>query len=449
MEDEEIKKEDKIETKDETEFNKSKIIEESSTMLNKNQIKEELTSNEKIDRLYEHFILKKELKIKQDKQLFDKKNIININNVTFLVIFAIVFIVIGFGVNTVFISLTSNKNLDKFISQYYYILNNYYQELDGEELINNAIEGMLNSLDTYSNLITDDNLNYQLTGYYTGLGIEVYNYESNIIIAKVHEESPAYKAGLKVNDIITSYNGYSLENVSTEDFTTIISQSNTLKLEVKREEEIIEINVEKGLVTIKSVTYELLPNQIGYMKINIFANNTSEQVQQALNSLEEAGMEKLIIDVRNNSGGYLTTTQDIVSQFLDNSKITYQTQLKDQKEIFYSTGDKNKTYPIVILQNSNSASGSEMLIAALNENLDAYLIGETTFGKGTVQSIQTDADFSYKLTTKIWLTPNGIWVNEKGITPNQNISLSSDYYENPITENDNQLNAAINYLKDK
>lgn len=163
--------------------------------------------------------------------------------------------------------------------------------------------------------------------------------------------------------------------------------------------------------------------------------------------MESDGFESLIIDLRDNSGGHLTAVKDMIGLFLDSSHVIYQTEDKKGKEKVYSNGKVTKNYPIVIVGNANSASASEVMIGALTEEYGAVLIGNRTFGKGTVQELHslTNGD-EYKFTTKKWLTPKGNWVHNNGIEPKIEVTLSKEYYENPTEENDNQLKAAINYL---
>lgn len=162
--------------------------------------------------------------------------------------------------------------------------------------------------------------------------------------------------------------------------------------------------------------------------------------------MEKQNIDGLILDVRDNSGGHLTTVVDILSNFLDSKNVIYQTETKTETKKFYSKGKENKTYPIVVLQNASSASASELLSIALQEQYGATVIGEDSYGKGTVQELVTTGDTEYKFTTKKWLSPKGNWIHEKGVTPDINVSLDTIYYDDPTEENDNQLQAALNEL---
>lgn len=188
--------------------------------------------------------------------------------------------------------------------------------------------------------------------------------------------------------------------------------------------------------------------KIGYIRIDVFALNTDEQFEENLKKLESEGMNSLIIDVRGNTGGHLSSVTNIISEFLDSSKIIYRTSTKTKEEIKYSKGNTAKEYEIILLVDGQSASASEVLASALKESYGAKLLGTKTFGKGTVQEMQEieSTGKNYKITTKKWLTPNGNWINGIGITPDYEVELNTKYYENPIRENDNQLNEALKLL---
>lgn len=374
-----------------------------------------------------------------------------------LVITALVFSLIGY-----FISVKDNQNADnivatkeiqKFIEEYNYILENYYGDLDKEELISGAIKGMLSTLDDYSQFIGEDSNNFSITleGEYEGLGVGISSTTNNeIIISTIYPNSPAEKVGLKVYDIITKFNDESVEGLTTSDLVEKISNADNIKLTVLRENKELSFELKKEKIVIDSVHYEMKENNIGYIKVDIFANNTYSQFQKALNELESNNMESLIIDLRGNSGGHLLAVENMLSLFLNDTHVIYQTEDKNGIEKIYSSGNKDKTYKIVILQNLGSASASEIMATALKEQLGAYIIGNTSYGKGTVQNLQTITGIGqYKVTTKKWLTSNGEWINEVGVKPDLEISNTDEYYQNPTLENDSQYQAAIEYLKKK
>lgn len=391
-----------------------------------------------------------------------KKNFNSKEVIFLLIITCLISLAIGNAINIDKKNLEQpiDENLTEFEQNYQYIIDNYYEEVDKAKLIKGAIEGMVNSLgDDYSIAITDDmsnNFNIKLTGSYSGLGIEIVNDQSyNIYISDVIEGSPAEKAGLKVLDKIIRIDEIEFTGKKTTELTNYIKESNKkkyiIKVERDNKEETFELTRET--IEIKSVYSEIknIDNQkIGYVYISIFASNTSTQFKNAIEELEKEGINSLIIDVRSNTGGHLTSVVDMLSCLLDSSKIIYQIENKGEVTKYYSKGNTTKTYPIVVLQNNGSASASELLSAALKEEYGATIIGENSYGKGTVQELISLQDgIQYKITTKKWLTPKGNWINGTGVSVDIEEKLSEEYKQNPSDENDNQLQKAIEYLKQK
>ena len=394
----------------------------------------------------------------EKKQITEKQKYSSFELVLIFVICALIFSLVGYFIgkkadlgNGSY--STASKEIQKFIEEYNYILENYYGDIDKDELISNAIKGMVSSLDEYSQFVDEDSNNFSITleGEYEGLGVGIsMTTDNEIIIASIYPNSPAEKAGLKIYDVITKFNDESVEGLSTSDLVDKISNTDNIKLTVLRDTEELTFDLKKEKVVIESVHSEMKENNIGYIKVDIFANNTYSQFQKALTELENNGMESLIIDLRGNSGGHLLAVENMLSLFMNDTHVIYQTEDKNGVEKIYSTGNKDKTYKIVILQNLGSASASEVMATSLREQLGAYIIGNTSYGKGTVQNLQTISGVGqYKVTTKKWLTSNGEWINEVGVKPDLEISLTEDYYKNPTLENDAQYQAAIKYLNEK
>lgn len=353
--------------------------------------------------------------------------------------------------------VSKDEYLSKFIENYNYIVDNYYGDLDKNKLIDSAISGMLDSIgDPYTTYIDEDasnNFNTTLEGSFQGIGVEVVNdSDNNIIVYRVLDDSPASRAGIQSMDILKSLDGESLSNLATSEFVSKIRNSNasSFDLVLLRNNEEVSVKVNRELVTIKSVQSEVFERdnkKIGYIYMSIFANNTYSQFKSELQSLEEKGIDSLIIDVRSNTGGHLTAVENILGLFLDSSHVIYQTEDKNGVVKTYSRGNVTKSYPIVILTNEASASASEILAAAMSEEYGAKLVGKHTYGKGTVQELKTLPDGEqYKFTTKKWLTPNGTWINDVGVPVDIEVDFNKDYYDNPIHDNDKQLQAAIEAL---
>ena len=424
----------------------------------KKVIKKNTKKKVDIDIVSEKITKPKVKKVEIEEKIIDNQKYSSFELVLIFVICALIFSLVGYFIGKkADLSngdySTATKEIQKFIEEYNYILENYYGDIDKDELISNAIKGMVSSLDEYSQFVDEDSNNFSITlaGEYEGLGVGItMTTDNEIIISSIYPNSPAEKAGLNIYDVITKFNGESVEGLSTSDLVDKISNTDSIKLTILRGTEELIFDLKKEKVVIESVHSEMKENNIGYIKVDIFANNTYSQFQKALTKLENDGMESLIIDLRGNSGGHLLAVENMLSLFMNDTHVIYQTEDKNGIEKIYSTGNKDKTYKIVILQNLGSASASEVMATSLREQLGAYIIGNTSYGKGTVQNLQTISGVGqYKVTTKKWLTSNGEWINEVGVKPDLEISLSEDYYKKPTLENDSQYQAAIKYLNEK
>ncbi len=389
-----------------------------------------------------------------------------VNNKKFSTIEVIFLVVITCLVSLYFGTKITYKesNKDEFLSEiekvYKEITTNYYTDVNKDDLLSGAINGMTSALDKYSTLIdSSSNENFYLTleGSYSGVGIEISSdNDNNIFIIGVLSNSPAEKAGLKAGDIIKKIDNIDLSNKDYKYVSEYIrknSNKTDYKIEILRDGETLNFDLKKDTVMIKSVSSKIIEKEdkkIGYIYISIFSNTTASQFKKELDNLQKNGISSLIIDVRENTGGHLTTAVGILSELLSSENVIYQIEKNSKKSKFYSLGKKNFEYPIAIIQNGDSASASEMLAISLKENLNAIIIGETSYGKGTVQELNylSNGD-TYKYTTKKWLSPKGKWIEGKGIVPDFEVKLNEEYINNPTDENDNQLQTAINEILKK
>ena len=242
--------------------------------------------------------------------------------------------------------------------------------------------------------------------------------------------------------------------MTTTDFIEYVKniESATFNLNLKRGDENLVVSVSREEVVLNSVSSDIINKdnkKIGYIYISVFAMNTDSQFKTELKKLEKDNISSLIIDLRSNSGGHLTSVESMISLFLDKTNVIYQMQDKEKVTKYYSKGNITKKYPIVVLVDNGSASASEMMAAALKESYGATIVGKTTYGKGTVQELQDNIDTQYKITTKKWLTPNGNWINEVGIVPDVEVDLDIKYFANPTKENDSQLQKALEVITSK
>lgn len=418
---------------------------------------------------------KKDIKKKKDgnKKVKEKKiEIVNDNKnkerelYTSKEVIIVMIFSIGIGILMCFggISIITGKNylavtkdLKKVVDTYYAIVDNYYGELDRDKLIDGAVEGMISSVgDTftsYSDTDSTSSFDETINGSYEGIGCTVATLEDgNISVIDMFEDSPSYKAGLKVGDIILKVDGESYEGKNSNDISNYIKNSGKSKivLTVKRDNEEKDISINLSKVEIPHVSGKVIEQdskKIGYIKISLFASNSYKQFKNKLDELEKSNIDDLIIDVRDNSGGYLSSVTDICNLFLDKGKVIYQLEDSKGKVKKKDTTKEKRKYDIVVLINGGSASASEILASAIKESYGGDIVGTNSYGKGTVQQTKKLLDGSMiKYTTQKWLTPDGNSINEVGVTPTKVVELNEEYFNNPTTENDNQLQEAIKLI---
>lgn len=409
--------------------------------------------------------MKKKEEIMEDENIDTTKEIVTIKKEGFsypeMVIIMIIAILFGFLIGNV-VSFTKKETtnssvpseLKEFVDTYNDIVNNYYDKVNKEELIDAGIKGMINYLDdpyaTYFDGTSSTNFNQTLEGNYEGVGIEVTLDNNKVKITKVFADTPAKKAGIKVGDYITKVNGESVEGKSLSDVVSLIKNAKNKEVEITitRDNQEKTMKVTRTTVDMpytSSKVYEENGKKIGYLKIEMFSNNITKQVKKELESLKKKNIDKLVIDVRDNPGGYLTQVTEILSLFMTKKDVIYQLQTKNNKEKVYSTSSKaTYSYPVVVLINENSASASEILASAFKETYNAEIVGVNSYGKGTVQKTgDLNNGDTIKYTVQKWLTPRGNWINEKGVTPTKEVKLELKENETLTEDNDNQLKAAI------
>ena len=390
-------------------------------------------------------------RVKKNKNLFKISELFSL-----IIITMIVSLTLGYFLGQRMNGTTKlSDEMKKFINDYNEIKENYYEDINDKEILKKALESVVNSLgDPYSTVIDNslsNSINTELKGQYSGFGIQIANTKDNrILIVSIIDDSPALEAGLKAGDIILKMDGESVEGKTTDEFTKLVKGSNkqTITLTLLRDNKEIDIAVTRKIVTLKSVSSKIFEQdgkKVGYIYISIFAANTDSQFKKELIDLEKKGINSLVIDVRDNTGGHLTSVENIISLFLDKKHVIYQIESKGKITKTYSKNNDSKKYKVVMLVNENSASASEMLTAAMKEEYNSEVVGMKTFGKGTVQEVgnTSNTNLNYKITTKKWLTPKGNWINKKGIEPTIKVELSKEYIKNPSEETDNQLKTAI------
>lgn len=353
-----------------------------------------------------------------------------------------------------------SKDLNKFVDAYQTVLKNYPDKLDTSKLVESAIEGMMSSIGdkytTYNDVDGATTFNETVSGTYEGIGCLVTTNENGIQIIEVFDDSPASKAGLKEKDIIKKIDGQDFSDKTSSDMANYIKklEKKEVKITIQRDNEEKEVKLKRQKLEVPTVTtevYEKNNKKIGYIDISIFSSVTDKQFKEKLKELEKKDIDGLIIDVRDNNGGYLNVVTNIASSLLKKGDIIYKLEKSTKKvETKKDTTKEKRTYPIAILVNASSASASEILASAIKESYKGFVVGTNTYGKGTVQQTMNLEDGSMiKYTIENWLTPNGNWINEVGVTPTNIIELDESYYQNPIPENDNQLQEAINLVSNQ
>ena len=337
----------------------------------------------------------------------------------------------------------------------------YWQDTEEEDLYEGMYQGMLWSLgDPYSCYYTAEEyaaLMEEIEGTYCGIGALVSQNASTKVITIVRPfvDGPAYNAGMLPGDILTKIDG---EDVSAWDVDLAVKhmkgeQGTEVEVEVWRASigEYVEMTITRDLVEVETVTYEMLDDSIGYIYVMQFDEITTQQFETALNNLKAQGMQGLVVDIRDNGGGLLTTVCDMLDMFLEEEDlIVYTLDKYNAKEEIYAEDGSIGTIPMVILVNGYSASASEIFSGALQDYGMATIVGTQTFGKGIVQSIIPLADGSaVKLTVSTYYTPSGRNIHGTGVTPDVVVELDEALKQQPVVplSEDNQVQAAIEEVK--
>ena len=343
-----------------------------------------------------------------------------------------------------FNSVIGDSASDKFIEVYNEIVNKYYEEIDEEELVQSAIDGMVDHLeDKYSIYVNTDGLVDQLDSTYDGIGVVTIEN----VVNEVYKNSSADKAGIKVGDVIIGVNDKVIDKKNYQELGTLLRENNgENKLKVLRGEEELVFDVIISKITIPTVImdeFDLDGKTIGYIDVSSMAKNTYEEFREALIELEKKELKGLIIDLRNNNGGYINSAYNIASIFIEKGKSIYTLKSKDSEKKFVDETKESKKYKIVVLINKSTASSAEILASALKMSYGAELVGYSTFGKGKVQTIKYFDDTALKYTSSEWLCADGSSIDGKGIEPDYKI-------ENEIKDNmliDLQFDKALSLFK--
>ena len=343
--------------------------------------------------------------------------------------------------------------LEKMIDQ------EYLGEVDNDEMAEGVYAGLVYGLgDVYSRYYTADEYAQETAstdGAYAGIGVSIQkNKNGGVQIAECYEGGPGADAGLQTGDVITAINDTDVTDMELSDVVSLIRENKdkTIVLTVFREneEKSREISVDVTDVELPSVFGEMLDKKTGYIQITQFTGVTPQQYKDMFTELKDKGMERLVIDLRDNPGGLLTSVCDILREILPEGLIVY-TEDKDGNREEETCDGKNKlNMPLAVLVNENSASASEIFAGAVQDHGVGTIVGTTTYGKGVVQELRQLSDGSaVKLTVSNYYTPNGNSINKVGIKPDVEVKLASVLLnKDEIThEEDNQLQKALNVIE--
>lgn len=324
----------------------------------------------------------------------------------------------------------------------------YFDDVDDEKAADNIFKAYLEAYgDKYTVYYTPDeykSLMESTSGTFYGIGAVCQKADDgSILISEAYEDAPAYKAGIRNGDKVIKVNGKDITGMDLSVAVALIKgeKGTDVNLTVIRNSEEKNFTVTRDKINVKTVSYHMMDNNTGYIYVTQFDDVTTEQFKAAVDDLQNQGMKGLIIDIRNNPGGVLTTVVDMLDYILPNGLIVY-TETKDGKKTEYSGSDGHEiNIPMAVLVNGNSASASEIFAGAMQDYQKAQIIGTQTFGKGIVQTIRQLTDGSaVKYTIAKYFTPKGQDIHGKGVTPDQVVELPDDATE------DVQLNAAIEYI---
>lgn len=336
----------------------------------------------------------------------------------------------------------------------------YMGEIDDETLIEGAIKGYVSALgDPYTTYYTKeemDELMEETTGNYVGIGIYMtLDLENNAIyVVKPMEGSPAEEAGIKAGDLITKVDGieYSGEELDQASNAIKGKEGTKVKLEILSNGQTREIEVERRKIIVSHIVEKKF-DSIGYLLIEDFDGGCADEFEEKYKELEKQGIDRLIIDLRNNGGGVVNEAVDIADMLLEKDKTILITKdKKGNEEVKKCDNEASITMPVVVLTNGYSASASEILVGALKDNERATIVGTKTYGKGVIQEVDRLNDGSgLKITIEEYYTPNRDKINKVGIKPDEEIELSSEIIEKGTytDEEDNQLQKAIEIIKRK
>lgn len=326
------------------------------------------------------------------------------------------------------------EDLRSFTQALELVKRNYVENPESKELVQGAIRGMISNLDPHSSYMTErqfKEMNMDIKGEFQGVGIQIGIKNQQLTVIAPIEDTPGFRAGLAAGDKILKINDEWTKDLSIEQAVDKMRgpRNTSVRLTIVREgwDKPKEFKITRDVIKVLSVKAKMLDNNIGHIKIVQFQGQTAEELEKALKKLEASGMQKLVLDLRNDPGGLLDASVDVSGKFLGKDKLVVYIQgrqTSDRKDFLTSSNAPPRTYPIVVLVNTGSASASEIVAGALQDSKRALIVGTQTFGKGSVQTVFPLEDGGgLRLTTAKYYTPKGRSIQNVGITPDLEVKL--------------------------
>lgn len=350
------------------------------------------------------------------------------------------------------------RNIELFLDAMKIVETQYIEPVDNKKLIYGALKGMLGSLDPYSAFLEPDltqELQIETKGEFHGVGMEITLKDGIITVVSPIEDTPAWKAGIKAGDKIIEIDGESTKGLTTLEAARKLrgKKGTSVTISILREgvTELKKITLVRDVIKVKSVKEDIVDGNLGYVRIRDFQERTAADLERVLKNLKNKNVKGLILDLRNNPGGLLSSAIEVSELFVPKGKtiVSIQGREKKDKNVFNSRREPIWENPVVLLINEGSASASEIVVGALKDNISSTVaIGMKTFGKGSVQNLIPLPDgSSIKLTTAHYYTPSGVCIEGKGIEPDISVQIPQDTTIIPGGKDDIQFQKALETLK--
>jgi len=359
-----------------------------------------------------------------------RKNLRNQQFFILLIVVLSIAVIVGASIATKVLATQSEtyEKLKIFSEVLYLIQTNYVKEVDIQEVIYGGIHGMLKVLDPHSSFMPPEmyrEMQVETRGNFGGLGIQIAIKDDQLTVIAPIDDTPAFRAGIEAGDKIIKINGDPTKDMTIMEAVKVLRgpKGTQVTITIVRDsfEKPKDFTITRDVIELKSVAYEMLLDNIGYLRLRQFQEDSGNEMEDALNEMENQGMEAMILDLRSNPGGLLNAAVEVSDKFLEKGKLIVYTEgrKKNQDMRFVAHDDfTHPNYPMVVLVNHGSASASEIVAGALQAHSRAIVIGTQTYGKGSVQSVIPLSDNSgLRLTTATYFTPDGRSIHEKGITP--------------------------------